>query len=117
VRRYAEDGCTVRDPAASPHPDLVNRKFTADRPDRLWVTDVTQHPQRLADAQILGDLGDRRGLLPRQLNSTAAELRRVRCRHPDSSPGDQCRQRTGVRRSWGSSEFDQRPCVVKAGRR
>jgi putative transposase len=40
-RRYK--GCTVRDPAASPHPDLVNRRFTADRPDRLWVTDITQH--------------------------------------------------------------------------
>jgi len=40
-RRYR--GCTVRDPAATPHPDLVNRQFTADRPDRLWVTDITQH--------------------------------------------------------------------------
>lgn len=24
-------------------PDRVNRRFCADRPDRLWVTDITQH--------------------------------------------------------------------------
>jgi putative transposase len=36
-------GCTVRDPEAQPSADLVNRRFTADRPDRLWVTDITQH--------------------------------------------------------------------------
>lgn len=43
IYRRRRKGCTVRDPAASPHPDLVNRQFTADRPDRLWVTDITQH--------------------------------------------------------------------------
>jgi transposase InsO family protein len=26
--------------------DLVNRSFTANGPDQLWVTDVTQHPRR-----------------------------------------------------------------------
>jgi len=35
---------TVRDPAAEPAPDLVNRHFTADGPDRLWITDITEHP-------------------------------------------------------------------------
>jgi len=24
--------------------DLVNRRFTADAPDRLWLTDITEHP-------------------------------------------------------------------------
>jgi hypothetical protein len=43
IYRRRRQGCTVRDPAATPHPDLVNRQFTADRPDRLWVTDITQH--------------------------------------------------------------------------
>jgi putative transposase len=43
IYRRRRKGCTVRDPAASPHPDLVDRQFTADRPDRLWVTDITQH--------------------------------------------------------------------------
>jgi putative transposase len=34
---------TVRDPAAEPSPDLVNRQFTVDAPDRLWITDITEH--------------------------------------------------------------------------
>lgn len=30
-------------PAPAVHDDLVNRAFVADAPDRLWVTDITQH--------------------------------------------------------------------------
>jgi transposase InsO family protein len=32
---------TTPDPAATRSPDLVNRDFTADRPDALWVADFT----------------------------------------------------------------------------
>jgi transposase InsO family protein len=32
---------TRRTPGAHPAPDLVQRHFTADAPDRLWVADVT----------------------------------------------------------------------------
>ena len=32
---------TTPDPAAMRSPDLVNRDFTADRPDALWVADFT----------------------------------------------------------------------------
>jgi putative transposase len=35
---------TVRDGDARPAPDLVNRKFTADAPDQLWVADITYVP-------------------------------------------------------------------------
>jgi putative transposase len=42
--RRRRRGCTVRDPAAEPASDLVNRQFTADAPDRLWITDITEHP-------------------------------------------------------------------------
>jgi putative transposase len=35
---------TVCDPTAEPAPDLVNRHFTVDGPDRLWITDITEHP-------------------------------------------------------------------------
>ena len=35
---------TVRDPAVEPAPDLVNRHFTVDHRDRLWITDITEHP-------------------------------------------------------------------------
>ena len=35
---------TVRDGAARPAPDLVDRDFTAQGPDRLWVADITYIP-------------------------------------------------------------------------
>lgn len=35
---------TVRDEAARPAPDLVNRDFTATGPDQLWVADITYVP-------------------------------------------------------------------------
>jgi putative transposase len=35
---------TWRDPAASPAPDLVERDFTAEEPDELWVGDITYLP-------------------------------------------------------------------------
>ncbi|WP_250403519.1 IS3 family transposase [Streptomyces cellostaticus] len=34
-------GFTRRDPDAAPAPDLVQRDFTANGPNRLWVTDLT----------------------------------------------------------------------------
>lgn len=39
-------GCwtTRRDKDARPAPDLVERKFVADAPDRLWVADITYVP-------------------------------------------------------------------------
>ncbi|WP_280314863.1 IS3 family transposase [Nocardia wallacei] len=35
---------TRQDRRATPAPDLVNRDFTADTPDRLWVADATRIP-------------------------------------------------------------------------
>ena len=32
---------TVRKPGAGPAPDLVQRKFSVDKPDQLWVADIT----------------------------------------------------------------------------
>jgi putative transposase len=34
----------VRSPAAAPAPDLVQRDFTAEGPDELWVADITYVP-------------------------------------------------------------------------
>jgi putative transposase len=31
-------------PEPAVHQDLVQRRFTANRPDRLWCTDITEHP-------------------------------------------------------------------------
>ncbi len=41
VRRRRR-GC----PAPPVHDDLVRRHFVADRPNRLWLTDITEHPTR-----------------------------------------------------------------------
>jgi putative transposase len=35
---------TVRDATARPAPDLVDRQFTVEGPDRLWVADITYVP-------------------------------------------------------------------------
>ena len=42
TRRRFRTGTTRRDAKARPAPDLVNRDFSADGPDRLWVADITQ---------------------------------------------------------------------------
>jgi putative transposase len=44
VSRRAFVTTTRRDLAARPAPDLVQRIFTADGPDRLWVADITYVP-------------------------------------------------------------------------
>ena len=40
-RRFSRSG-----PVAPVHEDLVQRRFVADRPDRLWLTDITEHATR-----------------------------------------------------------------------
>jgi putative transposase len=42
-RRRRPKGCTKRNPNAVPSDDLVNRQFQAAGPDRLWVSDITEH--------------------------------------------------------------------------
>lgn len=44
VYRRKRHGTTRRDPHAEPSDDLVNRRFNVDGPDRLWVSDITEHP-------------------------------------------------------------------------
>ena len=43
---------TRQDPDAGRAPDLVNRQFTADRPNALWVTDLTYVPTRSGMAYV-----------------------------------------------------------------
>ena len=44
VSRRRRRGCTVRNRDARPAPDLVDRKFVATQPNRLWVADITYVP-------------------------------------------------------------------------
>ena len=41
-RRHGQHGR----PLPAVHDDLVRRRFVADAPDRLWLTDITEHPTR-----------------------------------------------------------------------
>ena len=44
VHRRRRARTTVQDRDAAPAPDLVERDFSADRPDSLWVADITYVP-------------------------------------------------------------------------
>ena len=44
VHRRKRAHTTIRDDDARPAPDLVYRNFEVDRPDRLWVADITYVP-------------------------------------------------------------------------
>jgi len=43
-RRGKRRRTTTPDPAAPPAPDLVKRRFDADRPDEVWLADITYLP-------------------------------------------------------------------------
>jgi len=51
-RRRKKVFTTISDPDATRAPDLVNRNFKADRPDALWVTDITYVPTRSGMAYV-----------------------------------------------------------------
>lgn len=51
-RRRKKMFTTIADPDAVRAPDLVDRNFTAERPDALWVTDLTYVPTRSGMAYV-----------------------------------------------------------------
>lgn len=51
-RRHKKVFTTRQDPVAWRAPDLVKRNFRADRPDALWVTDLTYVPTRSGMAYV-----------------------------------------------------------------
>ena len=51
-RRRKRIFTTIADPDATRAPDLVKRQFRADRPDALWVTDLTYVPTRSGMAYV-----------------------------------------------------------------
>jgi putative transposase len=69
ARRTKRVKTTRPDPTAARHPDLVNREFTADAPNRLWVTDLTFVPTWAGVAYVCLHLArvlaDNRGLAGR----------------------------------------------------
>lgn len=61
VRREKRVKTTKHDQTADRHPDLVNRVFSADAPNKLWVTDLTFVPtwQGVAYVCFIIDVFDR----------------------------------------------------------
>jgi len=61
-RRRRKVFTTIADPDALRAPDLVNRNFTAEPPDALWVTDLTYVPTRtgMGDVCFIVDAFSRR---------------------------------------------------------
>ena len=53
--RRRRGGRTVSDPTAETFPDLVDRNFAADAPNRLWVADIERH-EALWNRVEVGDL-------------------------------------------------------------
>ncbi|QQS46490.1 MAG: IS3 family transposase [Acidobacteriota bacterium] len=47
VTRRRKVKTTIRDSEARPAPDLVNRNFRAEAPNRLWVADITYVPTQV----------------------------------------------------------------------
>jgi putative transposase len=43
IHRRKFTSTTKRDPKRDPYPDLLERQFTIDEPNKVWVADVTQH--------------------------------------------------------------------------
>ncbi len=114
---------TTRDEKAEPAPDLVEREFTADAPDQLWVADITYIPTRsgFVYLAVVVDAFSRRvvgwamaGHLRTELVLEALEMA-IEQRHPDGvihhsdhgvqytsiAFGKRCRE-AGVRPSMGT---------------
>jgi transposase InsO family protein len=47
---------TRRDKESRPAPDLVDRNFTADRPNQLWIADITYIPTAIGFLYLAGVL-------------------------------------------------------------
>ena len=93
VTRRPTRGCTRRNPTDPLADDLVHRQFRPDRPDRLWVQDITQHrtDQGWVYLAVVIDAWSRRVVgwsiadhLRAELVVDALEMARLR-RQPDST--------------------------------
>ncbi len=118
-RRRKKVFTTRQDPDALRAPDLVNRNFTADRPDALWVTDLTYVPTRSGMAYVcfIVDAFSRRIVGWRVASNMKTEMvldalemaRRSRGGSPTRRAGDTLRCRVAIyeRAIHGTSRRDR----------
>ncbi len=57
VSRRKKIRTTIRDKSATRPPDLVDRDFTADAPNQLWVSDLERHEAPLNRVVMKGHHG------------------------------------------------------------
>jgi len=123
VTRRKSRGTTTREATATPAPDLVERRFVAERPDQLWVADITYIPTwtGFLYLAIVLDVFSRRivgwamdtslatGLVLDALNMAIGQRRPTAvihhsdqgCQYTSVQFGTRCRE-VGVRPSMGS---------------
>jgi hypothetical protein len=133
-------------PALAAHVDLLYRRFVADRPNMLWINDITHHPtrdgtvycraalkspytsrgfgHRLCQAGLLESMGRVCDVPHRATASLHRELRRARCgrwhpssRRPFAADARPCAPRAGVRRRCFCSTAPRPPAPRSAVRR
>ena len=90
---------TIRDADAAPYPDLVDRDFSAEGPDRLWVADITQLPTRSGSCYLASivDAWSRRVVGWSMATHMRAELVTRRPRRGDRPPPAGGRSRPPLR--------------------
>jgi putative transposase len=64
---------TARD-GSRPAPDLVDRNFAADQPNRLWVADITYIPSQFLYLAVVLDAYGRRIATLRKPSGLCGEL-------------------------------------------
>jgi transposase InsO family protein len=89
---------TVPDPSAQRAPDLVNRQFSAERPDQLWVADFTYVPMSRGFGYTAFVIDAFAGLIPGWacalskhtgfIESAIRQAARMRARQGHPLPGD-----------------------------
>src|SRR5215216_863808 len=87
VHRRRRGGLTRRDPAATPAPDLVQRRFAPPGPDQLWVADITQQrtDQGWLYLAVVLDAFSRRIVAGRWLSTCAPSWSWTRSTWPSAS--------------------------------
>ena len=121
VSRRRRQGTTKRDDSALAAPDLVDRNFTAQGPDQLWVADITYVPTwaGFLYLAVVLDAWSRRVVgwfmtthLRTELVLSALEMA-LWCRHPHSviHHSDQGSQYTSIAFGQRCRESGVRPSI------
>ncbi|MFJ5157330.1 IS3 family transposase [Streptomyces sp. NPDC088353] len=103
---------TVPEPSAPRPPDLVDRDFTASRPDQLWVADMTYEDAPAAPGGAMSRQGPEslpRGALDGGLSRITGRRRERAMRQRNASPVEPLQWATATHRRRTAPRSAQRP--------